>query len=64
MCAKLCSSIGDLKEDIAEFANSWSVQTPGNTCAAIASDFPSPCSIHTESYEVSWLVCNFTYNDL
>ncbi|KAJ7329862.1 hypothetical protein JRQ81_016036, partial [Phrynocephalus forsythii] len=42
----------DLKEDIAEFANSWSLQTAGDaTCIAIASDFPSPCSIDTESYE-------------
>uniref|UniRef100_A0A8D2LLW1 Otogelin like n=1 Tax=Varanus komodoensis TaxID=61221 RepID=A0A8D2LLW1_VARKO len=33
----------DYTEDIAKFANSWSLQTPEDaTCVATASDFPSP----------------------
>uniref|UniRef100_A0ABM5GFJ0 Otogelin-like protein isoform X4 n=1 Tax=Pogona vitticeps TaxID=103695 RepID=A0ABM5GFJ0_9SAUR len=48
----------DLKEDIAEFANSWSVQTPSDaTCVATASDFPSPCTNNMESYEDIYFKC-------
>uniref|UniRef100_A0A670JY36 Otogelin like n=1 Tax=Podarcis muralis TaxID=64176 RepID=A0A670JY36_PODMU len=48
----------DYKEDIAKFANSWSVQTPDDAaCVAIASDFPSPCYIDTESYENIYFKC-------
>lgn len=52
----MLSDIGDYQEDIAKFANSWSVQTPDDaTCVPTASDFPSPCSTDSESYEVSCL---------
>ncbi|XP_053262546.1 otogelin-like protein [Podarcis raffonei] len=48
----------DYKEDIAKFANSWSVQTPDDAaCVAIASDFPSPCYIDTEFYENIYFKC-------
>ncbi|XP_062991057.1 otogelin-like protein [Elgaria multicarinata webbii] len=48
----------DYKEDIAKFANSWSVQIPEDaTCVATASDFPSPCNIDTESYENIYFKC-------
>lgn len=50
----MLSDVDDYQEDIAKFANSWSVQTPDDaTCIPTASDFPSPCSINSESYEVS-----------
>ncbi|XP_042323917.1 LOW QUALITY PROTEIN: otogelin-like protein [Sceloporus undulatus] len=48
----------DYKEDIAKFANSWSVQTPDDAvCVATASDFPSPCYIDAESYEDIYFKC-------
>ncbi|KAM6437973.1 otogelin-like protein [Liasis olivaceus] len=48
----------DYKEDIAKFANSWAVQLPDDaTCVAIASGFPSPCNIDTESYESIYFKC-------
>ncbi|XP_054843735.1 otogelin-like protein [Eublepharis macularius] len=48
----------DYKEDIAKFANSWSVQTPDDaTCVPTASDFPSPCSVDSESYENIYVKC-------
>ncbi|KAH0616713.1 hypothetical protein JD844_028044 [Phrynosoma platyrhinos] len=57
-CGKFCFSLGDYKEDIAKFANSWSVQTPDDAaCVATASDFPSPCNIDAESYEDIYFKC-------
>ncbi|XP_077195018.1 otogelin-like protein isoform X1 [Paroedura picta] len=48
----------DYQEDIAKFANSWSVQMPDDaTCVPTASDFPSPCSIDSESYENIYVKC-------
>ncbi|KAF7248534.1 Otogelin-like protein, partial [Varanus komodoensis] len=48
----------DYTEDIAKFANSWSLQTPEDaTCVATASDFPSPCNVDTESYENIYSKC-------
>uniref|UniRef100_A0A8C4W6F5 Otogelin like n=1 Tax=Gopherus evgoodei TaxID=1825980 RepID=A0A8C4W6F5_9SAUR len=45
-------------EDIAVFANSWSVQTPDNAiCVTTASDFSSPCSTDTESSEAIFFKC-------
>ncbi|KAL7982573.1 hypothetical protein Chor_010171, partial [Crotalus horridus] len=49
---------GDYTEDIAKFANSWAIQIPDDaTCEAIASSFPSPCNIDTESYESIYFKC-------
>ncbi|XP_039218871.1 otogelin-like protein [Crotalus tigris] len=48
----------DYTEDIAKFANSWAIQIPDDaTCEAIASSFPSPCNIDTESYESIYFKC-------
>ncbi|XP_032077067.1 otogelin-like protein [Thamnophis elegans] len=48
----------DYKEDVAKFANSWTVKIPDDaTCVAIASSFPSPCNIDTESYESIYFKC-------
>ncbi|XP_025915960.1 otogelin-like protein [Apteryx rowi] len=45
-------------EDIAEFANSWTVQTPYETvCVPTASDFSSPCSADAESTEDIFFKC-------
>ncbi|XP_074812278.1 otogelin-like protein [Natator depressus] len=45
-------------EDIAVFANSWSVQTPDDAiCVTTASDFSSPCSTDTESSEAIFFKC-------
>uniref|UniRef100_A0A8D0GHF9 Otogelin like n=1 Tax=Sphenodon punctatus TaxID=8508 RepID=A0A8D0GHF9_SPHPU len=45
-------------EDIAVFANSWSVQTPHDaTCVATTSEFSNPCSIDTESYDAVYFKC-------
>uniref|UniRef100_A0A7M4E6M8 Otogelin like n=1 Tax=Crocodylus porosus TaxID=8502 RepID=A0A7M4E6M8_CROPO len=45
-------------EDIAEFANSWSVQTLEDaTCVPTASDFSSPCSADTEFTEAMFFKC-------
>lgn len=49
----LCE-IEDYTEDIATFANSWSVQTPDNTkCIPVPSDFPNPCSSGMPAFEVN-----------
>uniref|UniRef100_A0A8C0J7V9 Otogelin like n=1 Tax=Chelonoidis abingdonii TaxID=106734 RepID=A0A8C0J7V9_CHEAB len=45
-------------EDIAVFANSWSVQTPDDAiCVTTASDFSSPCSTDSESSEAIFFKC-------
>uniref|UniRef100_A0A8C8VMY6 Otogelin like n=1 Tax=Pelusios castaneus TaxID=367368 RepID=A0A8C8VMY6_9SAUR len=45
-------------EDIAVFANSWSVQTVDDAiCVATPSDFSSPCSTNTESSEAIFFKC-------
>ncbi|XP_010222088.1 PREDICTED: otogelin-like protein [Tinamus guttatus] len=45
-------------EDIAEFANSWIVQTPYETaCVPTASDFSSPCPADAESTEDIFFKC-------
>ncbi|NXI92311.1 OTOGL protein, partial [Psophia crepitans] len=45
-------------EDIAEFANSWAVQTSDDVaCVPTASDFPSPCSADAESTEDIFFKC-------
>uniref|UniRef100_A0A674K350 Otogelin like n=1 Tax=Terrapene triunguis TaxID=2587831 RepID=A0A674K350_9SAUR len=45
-------------EDIAVFANSWSIQTPDDAiCVTTASDFSSPCSTDTESSEAIFFKC-------
>lgn len=47
-------AVGEYTEDIAEFANSWAVQTPNDVaCVPAASDFSSPCSVNAESTEVN-----------
>uniref|UniRef100_A0A672TW30 Otogelin like n=1 Tax=Strigops habroptila TaxID=2489341 RepID=A0A672TW30_STRHB len=45
-------------EDIAEFANSWAVQTTDDVaCVPTASDFSSPCSADAESTEDIFFKC-------
>ncbi|KFO77774.1 Otogelin-like, partial [Cuculus canorus] len=45
-------------EDIAEFANSWAVQTSDDiACVPTASDFSSPCSADAESTEDIFFKC-------
>ncbi|KFP53729.1 Otogelin-like, partial [Cathartes aura] len=45
-------------EDIAEFANSWAVQTSNDiACVPTASDFSSPCSADIESTEDIFFKC-------
>ncbi|XP_071406186.1 otogelin-like protein [Pithys albifrons albifrons] len=45
-------------EDIAEFANSWAVQSSDDVaCVPTASDFSSPCSADAESTEDIFLKC-------
>ncbi|XP_062348494.1 otogelin-like protein [Cinclus cinclus] len=45
-------------EDIAEFANSWALQAPGDiACIPTASDFSSPCSANAESTEDIFFKC-------
>uniref|UniRef100_A0A8C6NFF3 Uncharacterized protein n=1 Tax=Melopsittacus undulatus TaxID=13146 RepID=A0A8C6NFF3_MELUD len=44
-------------EDIAEFANSWAVQTDDVACVPTASDFSSPCSADAESTEDIFFKC-------
>ncbi|KYO47826.1 phosphatidylinositol phosphatase PTPRQ isoform D [Alligator mississippiensis] len=52
------SSVGHYTEDIAVFANSWSVQTLEDaTCVPTASDFSSPCSTDTEFSEAIFFKC-------
>lgn len=47
-------AVGEYTEDIAEFANSWAVQTTDDVaCVPTASDFSSPCSADAESTEVN-----------
>ncbi|KFM11362.1 Otogelin-like, partial [Aptenodytes forsteri] len=48
----ILQNIGEYTEDIAEFANSWAVQTSDDVaCVPAASDFSSPCSADAESTE-------------
>ncbi|XP_016281164.2 otogelin-like protein isoform X1 [Monodelphis domestica] len=45
-------------EDVALFANSWSVQTAEDVaCIDTASDFPNPCSTGIHSFEVIFFKC-------
>ncbi|KAM6424642.1 otogelin-like protein [Rhynochetos jubatus] len=54
----ILQNIGDYTEDIAEFANSWAVQTSDDTaCVPTASDFSSPCSADAESTEDIFFKC-------
>ncbi|XP_067146027.1 otogelin-like protein [Apteryx mantelli] len=54
----ILQNIGEYTEDIAEFANSWTVQTPYETvCVPTASDFSSPCSADAESTEDIFFKC-------
>ncbi|XP_064512973.1 otogelin-like protein [Pseudopipra pipra] len=54
----ILQNIGDYTEDIAEFANSWAVQSSGDVaCVPTASDFFSPCSANGESTEDIFLKC-------
>ncbi|KAJ1161964.1 hypothetical protein NDU88_002444 [Pleurodeles waltl] len=47
----------EYSEDIAQFANSWSVQSPDElTCVATVSEFPSPCP-NKELHEDAFLKC-------
>uniref|UniRef100_G3RGH6 Otogelin like n=1 Tax=Gorilla gorilla gorilla TaxID=9595 RepID=G3RGH6_GORGO len=48
----------DYTEDIAMFANSWSVQTPDDTkCVLTPSDFPNPCSSGMPAFEAIFFKC-------
>ncbi|XP_019370333.1 PREDICTED: otogelin-like protein [Gavialis gangeticus] len=54
----IIQNIGHYTEDIAVFANSWSVQTLEDaTCVPTASDFSSPCSADTEFSEAIFFKC-------
>ncbi|XP_068787387.1 otogelin-like protein [Struthio camelus] len=54
----ILQNIGEYTEDIAEFANSWTVQTPYETaCVPTASYFSSPCSADAESTEDIFFKC-------
>ncbi|XP_026504731.1 otogelin-like protein [Terrapene carolina triunguis] len=54
----IIQNIGEYTEDIAVFANSWSIQTPDDAiCVTTASDFSSPCSTDTESSEAIFFKC-------
>uniref|UniRef100_K7G6F8 Otogelin like n=1 Tax=Pelodiscus sinensis TaxID=13735 RepID=K7G6F8_PELSI len=54
----IIQNIGEYTEDIAVFANSWSVQTPSDAiCVTTVSDFSSPCSTDTESSEAIFFKC-------
>uniref|UniRef100_F7G035 Otogelin like n=1 Tax=Ornithorhynchus anatinus TaxID=9258 RepID=F7G035_ORNAN len=45
-------------EDIAVFANSWTVRTPDdNACVATGSDFPSPCLTKEAAFEDIFFKC-------
>ncbi|KFV96829.1 Otogelin-like, partial [Fulmarus glacialis] len=51
-------NIRERTEDIAEFANSWAVQTSDDiACVPTASDFSSPCSTDAESTEDIFFKC-------
>ena len=55
VCVCLCE-IEDYTEDIAVFANTWSVQTPDDTkCVPTPSDFPNPCSSGMPAFEVNMM---------
>uniref|UniRef100_A0A8I3RW39 Otogelin like n=2 Tax=Canis lupus familiaris TaxID=9615 RepID=A0A8I3RW39_CANLF len=48
----------DYTEDIAMFANSWSVQIPDDTkCVPTPSDFPNPCSSGMPAFEAIFFKC-------
>ncbi|XP_064897443.1 otogelin-like protein isoform X3 [Columba livia] len=54
----ILQNIGEYTEDIAEFANSWAVQTSDDVaCVPTASDFSSPCSGDAESTEDIFFKC-------
>uniref|UniRef100_A0A8C0EY03 Otogelin like n=1 Tax=Bubo bubo TaxID=30461 RepID=A0A8C0EY03_BUBBB len=54
----ILQNIGEYTEDIAEFANSWAVQTSDDVaCVPTASDFSSPCSAGAESTEDIFFKC-------
>ncbi|XP_050569179.1 otogelin-like protein [Cygnus atratus] len=54
----ILQNIGEHTEDIAEFANSWAVQTPDDAaCVPTASDFSSPCSADEKSTEDIFFKC-------
>ncbi|KFQ95501.1 Otogelin-like, partial [Nipponia nippon] len=54
----ILQNIGEYTEDIAEFANSWAVQTSDDiACVPTASDFSSPCSADAESTEDIFFKC-------
>ncbi|XP_035196843.1 otogelin-like protein isoform X2 [Oxyura jamaicensis] len=54
----ILQNIGEHTEDIAEFANSWAVQTPDDAaCIPTASDFSSPCSADEKSTEDIFFKC-------
>ncbi|KAM6214078.1 otogelin-like protein [Sarcoramphus papa] len=54
----ILQNVGEYTEDIAEFANSWAVQTSDDVaCVPTASDFSSPCSADTESTEDIFFKC-------
>ncbi|KAF3825973.1 hypothetical protein GH733_006087 [Mirounga leonina] len=48
----------DYTEDIAMFANSWSVQIPDDSkCVPTLSDFPNPCSSGMPAFEAIFFKC-------
>ncbi|NXN98019.1 OTOGL protein, partial [Rhinopomastus cyanomelas] len=54
----MLQNIDEHTEDVAEFANSWAVQTSDDvTCVPTASDFSSPCSADAESTEDIFFKC-------
>nr|XP_047934780.1 otogelin-like protein [Anser cygnoides] len=54
----ILQNIDEHTEDIAEFANSWAVQTPDDAaCVPTASDFSSPCSADEKSTEDIFFKC-------
>ncbi|KAM7128570.1 LOW QUALITY PROTEIN: otogelin-like protein [Ciconia maguari] len=54
----ILQNIGEYTEDIADFANSWAVQTSDDeACVPTASDFSSPCSADAESTEDIFFKC-------
>ncbi|XP_054044370.1 otogelin-like protein [Rissa tridactyla] len=54
----ILKNIGEYTEDIAEFANSWAVQTSNDIdCVPTASDFSSPCSANAELTEDIFFKC-------
>ncbi|NXX87877.1 OTOGL protein, partial [Centropus bengalensis] len=54
----ILQNIGEYTEDIADFANSWAVQTSDDiACVPTASDFSSPCSADPASTEDIFFKC-------